>query len=339
MKFEKTKKLLGIAVMFFLFGLMGNSTTALAEWSALGAGTDETVNSLVVAADGVLYAGGDFINAGGESCKICCQMEWVQWFNIGTDNFNSTVLRLAAAPGGTLYAGGNFQIYKILPGPQLQWINYIAKWNGASWDGLGSGLNPGTNGPVTALAVAPDGTLYAGGSFSVAGGVSANYIAKWDGSTWSPLGLGTNGMVWALAVGPDGNLYAGGEFTKAGGVDAKCIAIWNGSKWLALGSGMSDKSGYPYVHTLAVGADGTLYAGGYFSQAGGINANRIAKWNGSSWSALGSGMSGPGAAVAALAVTQNGNLYAGVTSLRQVGSAQTILPNGMAPHGPPWDRD
>jgi hypothetical protein len=29
-----------------------------------------------------------------------------------------------------------------------------------------------------------------------------------------------------------------------------------------------------------------IYAGGYFSTAGGIPTNNIAKWNGSSWSAL-----------------------------------------------------
>ena len=36
----------------------------------------------------------------------------------------------------------------------------------------------------------------------------------------------------------------------------------------------------------------TLYAGGEFTTAGGNAANDIAQWNGSSWSALGSGMNG-----------------------------------------------
>ncbi len=63
---------------------------------------------------------------------------------------------------------------------------------------------------------------------------------------------------------------------------------------------------YPSVYALAVsGTD--LYAGGYFTTAGGVTANNIAKWDGNAWSALGSGMNG---GVIALAVS-GPNLYAG----------------------------
>jgi hypothetical protein len=36
--------------------------------------------------------------------------------------------------------------------------------------------------------------------------------------------------------------------------------------------------------------DDKLIAGGYFYKAGGVDANRIAQWDGNSWEALGSGM-------------------------------------------------
>jgi hypothetical protein len=63
------------------------------------------------------------------------------------------------------------------------------------------------------------------------------------------------------------------------------------------------------VGALAV-SGGTLYAGGYFATAGGNAANNIAQWNGSSWSALGSGIGGINPIVNALAVS-GGTLYAG----------------------------
>jgi hypothetical protein len=60
------------------------------------------------------------------------------------------------------------------------------------------------------------------------------------------------------------------------------------------------------VIALAVSGT-TLYAGGYFTTAGGVPANCIAKWNGSVWSALGSGMDD---VVPALVVSGT-DLYAG----------------------------
>jgi hypothetical protein len=156
----------------------------------------------------------------------------------------------------------------------------------------------GTSDNVYAL-VWGGGDLYVGGSFTAAGAVAANRIAKWDGSSWSALGTGMNGAIFALAW--DGSnpstgselalsavkgqaLYAGGIFTTAGGAAAKYIAKWDGASWSALGTGMNN-----YVYTLAW--DGSnLYAGGMFTTAGGAAANYIAKWDGSSWSALGTGM-------------------------------------------------
>jgi cysteine-rich repeat protein len=67
--------------------------------------------------------------------------------------------------------------------------------------------------------------LYVGGWFTTAGGVSANHIAKWDGSTWSALGSGAYD-VRALAVGGT-DLYVGGWFTTAGGKPSSNFAIWH----------------------------------------------------------------------------------------------------------------
>ena len=65
--------------------------------------------------------------------------------------------------------------------------------------------------------------LYAGGQFTTAGGIAANYIAKWNGSNWTAVGSGTDGAVHSLAVSGS-DVYAGGIFRSAGGSAANLIA-------------------------------------------------------------------------------------------------------------------
>ena len=103
---------------------------------------------------------------------------------------------------------------------------------------VGLGLGDERRDRVDALAVS--GTnLYAGGAFTTAGGVPANNIAKWNGSTWSALGSGMDGTVVCGAGGERDQSLRRGIFTTAGGVPANNIAKWDGSAWSALGSGMS----------------------------------------------------------------------------------------------------
>jgi len=162
-----------------------------------------------------------------------------------------------------------------------------------------SSLGTGMNSYVSSLTVY-NGELIAGGLFTIAGGVSANRVARWNGSSWFALGAGMNGDIRALTV-YNGELIAGGDFTQAGGVFVNYIARWNGSSWSPLGTGMNDR-----VRALTV-YNNELIAAGWFTQAGGISANRIARWDGYSWSALGSGMDD---AVYAL-IAYNNELVAG----------------------------
>ena len=68
-------------------------------------------------------------------------------------------------------------------------------------------------------------------------------------------------------------LVAGG-FTVVGGAVANNIAVYDPAtgEWSPLGSG----TGYGYVSTLATLPNGDLIAGGSFTTAGGMPANRIA---------------------------------------------------------------
>ncbi|MGD9108100.1 MAG: hypothetical protein PVI75_02905 [Gammaproteobacteria bacterium] len=166
--------------------------------------------------------------------------------------------------------------------------------------------------------VAYSKSLFAGGNFTTAGGITVNRIAKWDGSAWSALAsggqTGANFSIYAFTNDTSGNLYAGGLFTTAGGITVNRIAKWNGSVWSALVSGGQTGMNNT-VNALTNDNSGDLYAGGSFTTAGGITVNRVAKWDGSAWSALASGgqtgIGGGGDSVQALTSDSSGNIYAG----------------------------
>ena len=274
------------------------------SWAALGSGVNNTINALAVFPGGDLFT----VSAGG-----IARWNGSSWSLLGSGlpGFLSPIRTLTALPGGDLISGGVFSSAAGVP------ANHIARWNGASWSALGSGVAfPGNSSvSVNALAVLSGGDLIAGGSFTMAGGVAASNIARWNGASWATLGSGVGNFgVAALAVLPNGDLIAGGGFTTAGGVAASNIARWNGTAWAPLGSGMSISSGSSVVRALAVLPNGDLIVGGRFTTAGGIPANNIARWNGVSWSALGSGLAFQGNSsvqVNALAVLLNGDIIAG----------------------------
>ena len=293
-------------------------------WSALGSGIDE--DHSVVTALGVfdagsgpaLHAGGGFTTAGDVGASAIAKWDGASWSALGSGPSGDVHALAVYDDGGgpALYAGGAYFTARTAGGGPA---NRIARWDGASWSALGTGVND----DVIALAAHDDGSepaLFAGGHFTTAGGVSANHIARWDGSSWSAFGSGVNGWVLALTSFDDGGgpaLFAAGYFTTAGGVPANRIAKWDGASWSALGSGV--EGNFPVIHALAVCKDGggglALFAAGRFTTAGGVAATNIAKWNGASWSALGSGLSLGGVGiVSALAMHDDGRgpaLYAG----------------------------
>ncbi len=313
------------------------------EWTSVGGGSgvinndnsDSHVAAITLDAGEMLYAAGCFDIAGNASTQNIAKWNGSAWSPLGS-GVDDGVLALAAHPDGNLYAAG------WLTSAGGKSVNHIAKWDGSEWSALGEGANHRIN----ALAVDGRGTLYTGGDFTMAGGKPALHIAKWNGTEWSALGKGLDGSVYALAVDGSGNLYAGGDFTRAGDTPANHIAKWNGTEWSALGKGANrsvlalavDGRGNLYcatAYSMATGSNiyrwdgtawfniargthdlsalaadeiGNLYAAGYFTEIGGVAANRIAKWNGREWSALGSGMND---AVLALAADVGGNIYAG----------------------------
>ncbi len=266
------------------------------NWSALGSGLGDAVWALAVFDDGAgpaLYAGGYFTSAGAVEAAHIARWDGRSWSALGS-GLDGAATALASFDDGTgpaLYAAGGFSTAGGIE------ANHIARWDGSEWADVGGGVAPGVR---AALAVFDDGSgpaLYFGGSFTSAGGMEANHIARWDGRKWSPLASGLDNTVRALAVFDDGGgpaLFAAGYFTSAGGVEAIRIARWDGRSWSALGSGLDAG-----VLAIAVFDDGrdagpALFAGGFFEQAGDVHSPSVARWDGRAWSSLDRGISGPG---------------------------------------------
>lgn len=178
-----------------------------------------------------------------------------------------------------------------LPARVVASVGGVAAWDGAAWHPLGSI----SGGAVRALTTwDPDGPgplteqVVVGGSFRANGADVTNYVARWDGTAWQPLGAGLNNSVLALTTwDPDGpgplsaRLVAGGYFTTAGGVTVNRIAQWDGAEWRPFGTGVNaavfalttwDPDGPGPLPTQVV-------AGGSFTTAGGLAAPYLATWS------------------------------------------------------------
>ena len=158
------------------------------------------------------------------------------------------------------------------------------------------------NGNVTSLQIIGQ-TLYVGGSFQNGAGIaSADYLLACDlasgaaSSTVLAPARPFSGSVYALAADGNGTLYAGGGFTDLQDIAAADNVAFrpSGGTWqpMGAGGGPCDCAVTTFVRGLTtVGTD--AYVGTDANDIAGIpQADHVARWNGSAWSALGAGSGG-----------------------------------------------
>ncbi len=304
------------------------------RWSTVGAprALNGQVQALAISGAN-LYVGGRFTNAGGTpAADYIARWNGHAWSALGSNGSGNGALNnwvhALVINGSSVDVGGAFTNAGGTPT-----ADYLASWDGSGWSGLGSdGAGGGAIAPSslapspTVFALAVSGSdLFVGGSFiDVAGIPEADAIARWDGSSWFSMGSGdvntgsgaVDGAVYALAVlGSD--LFAGGAFANVGTLAGDSVAKWDGTAWSALGSDGSQDGAIKNGNVYALATDGSdLYVGGDFYDAAGLPAgDRIARWDGAGWNAMGSGGPDGGAltgAVNALAVSpSNSDLIVG----------------------------
>lgn len=258
-------------------------------WSAPSPDVNGIVRAFAVASNGDVYVGGTFTSAGAVSnTGGIAKWDGTAWTALGTGISSGEIHAMAIDDDDNLYVVGAFNTVGGVAN-----TSRIAKWDGSAWSALDAGLSSLF---AYDVAIAPNGDVYACGEFSDASGVANTFaIACWDGVAWNALGTGITGtVVYGLAIAPNGDVYACGSFTSAGGVaNTADIAKWDGSTWASISTGLTGAStrGRKVVYDPS---NDLLYLTGSFTAISGVSANYAAKWNGTAWTALGTGLDDEG---------------------------------------------
>lgn len=224
------------------------------QWRPLGVGTDSSVTALLSHPSG-LIVGGNFVSAGGIYAPRIARWTGATWQSMtgNLDGFNNIVECLTLFQG-QIVAGGNFVGFV-----NNQYLNRIARWDGSTWQPLRTGIiGGGFSTDVYAMA-ALDSTLYVGGRFANADGLSVQNLASWNGSDWRREAIADD-WVRGMCV-HQGDLLACGLFQSLGGQAARGVARLAESGWEPLGGGIAVLNGANGPERVLSAGDQLLVAG------------------------------------------------------------------------------
>jgi trimeric autotransporter adhesin len=275
-------------------------------WDHLGdrgaPGTDslDLVASALAVTPGAVYVGGEFTDAGGiPDADRIATWNGSNWSAVSSSSSQISNGRVSdiAVHAGQVYAGGSF----VNAGGDAN-ADFLAVWDGTSWEPFCDAAGPAFDGNVTSLQIVGQ-TLYVGGEFHNGAGIaSADFLLACSLTTGTSSSTVIDpvhpfaGSVYALAADSDGTLYAGGGFTDLEDIDAadNVAFLPAGGTWQPMGPGAGPCgcAVTTFVRGLtAVGTD--VYVGTDANDIAGIpQADHVARWDGSGWSALGAGSGG-----------------------------------------------
>src|SRR3954447_19177619 len=262
-----------------------------------GSALNGSVYALNADAPGALYVGGSFTSAGGVAGAdhlAKWNVSSGSWSALGASKLNGAVNAIAYR-AGKVYVGGVFTNAGGNPD-----LDFLAVWDGAKWGTVCNATGSAISGTVSALQIIGS-TIYVGGSFANGARIAdADYLVACDLNTGAARATTSanhyfSGGVNALTADSRGRLYAGGGFSSLEGVPAAGnVAYLDGAGWHAMGSGSGQGGSAIGTFVRSLAANGTdVYVGTDAVNVANIpQADHVARWNGSAWSAVGSNSSG-----------------------------------------------
>lgn len=179
-----------------------------------------------------------------------------------------------------------------------------------TWSGIGSGFNGCF---PSSFYVQNSGTLVIGMCYTPSSfaGTTLNGVCRFNGFEVDSLNQGITGSPNAIKLF-NGKLFVGGSILCAD-EPPNCIPFTNNlAVWDSVnGWGTITPNGAPNQMVKAMEVyNNELYIGGQMTNVNGVSCNRIAKWNGTTWSDVAGGVNGSIEEIRTMAV-YHGQLYVG----------------------------
>lgn len=136
-------------------------------------------------------------------------------------------------------------------------------------------------------------------------------VAAFVQGEWRAFGgmaLGCDGQVKAMVASPEGIVYLGGSFGVCGNVVARNVVAFDPASGEFSTLGGTTANGVDNEVSALVIHQGQLYVAGTFTRVGAdMPAARVARWDGTAWYALGSGLSNSGQSASGLSLAVHGD--------------------------------
>jgi len=290
-----------VSLFFVLFHVFSFSQ------SQIGSDLNASSGRYGTSIDAAYMSNGDLrVVIGNESGNLAHAYDWNGSSWISTNTFNGGTNSSKAGRSVAISSNGNI----IAVGDHKYNASSIESgavkvWEfGSSWIQKGSDLVGAANGDLFGWStdLSSDGTILAVGAIYHDSSKGHVQIFEWNGSAWVQKGSDIDGLSmndqcgYSVSLSNDGLTVAIGSMnrstltTESGSVR---IFEWNGSAWAQKGSNLDGDGVYDQFGTsVSLSGDGNVLVAGGPENSGSTGYVKVYNWDGSSWSLIGSKITG-----------------------------------------------